>query len=43
MTDGLLPSLKKPRLSGLAATLNIRLHEAATNGLTHREFLVLLL
>jgi DNA replication protein DnaC len=43
MTDGLLPSLKKLRLSGLAATLDIRLHEAATSGLSHREFLELLL
>jgi DNA replication protein DnaC len=43
MTDGLLPSLKKLRLSGLAATLEVRLHEAATSGLSHREFLELLL
>lgn len=43
MADGLLPSLKKLRLSGLAATLEIRLHEAATSGLSHREFLELLL
>jgi DNA replication protein DnaC len=42
MTDGLLSSLKKLRLSGLAATLDIRLHEAATSGLSHREFLELL-
>lgn len=42
MTDRLLSSLKKLRLSGLAATLDIRLHEAATSGLSHREFLELL-
>jgi DNA replication protein DnaC len=35
--------LKKLRLSGLASTLDIRLHEAASSGLTHREFLELLL
>ena len=31
------------RLSGLAAVLEVRLHEAATSGLTHREFLELIL
>ena len=43
MSDGLVSSLKKLRLSGLAGTLDIRLHEAASSGLTHREFLELLL
>ena len=42
-SDGLLPILKKLRLSGLAESLEIRLHEAATSGLNHREFLELLL
>ena len=43
MSDGLLSILKKLRLSGLAESLEIRLHEAATCGLNHREFLELLL
>ncbi len=43
MSDRLLPTLKKLRLSGLAESLEIRLHEAATSGLCHREFLELLL
>jgi hypothetical protein len=43
MSDGLLPILKKLRLSGLAESLEIRLHEAATAGLNHRDFLELLL
>ena len=43
MSDHLLPTLKKLRLSGLAESLEIRLHEAATTGLNHREFLELLL
>lgn len=43
MSDGLLPILKKLRLSGLAESLEIRLHEAASSGLNHREFLELLL
>jgi DNA replication protein DnaC len=43
MTDSLLVTLKKLRLSGLAESLEIRLHEAATSGLGHREFLELLL
>ena len=43
MTDSLLTTLKKLRLSGLAESLEIRLHEAATAGLAHREFLELLL
>jgi len=43
MSDQLLSTLKKLRLSGLAESLEIRLHEAATGGLTHREFLELIL
>jgi DNA replication protein DnaC len=43
MSDQLLPTLKKLRLSGLAQSLEVRLHEAATSGLNHREFLELLL
>ena len=43
MSETLLPLLTKLRLSGLAASLEIRLHEAATSGLTHREFLELIL
>jgi DNA replication protein DnaC len=43
MSDQLLPTLKKLRLSGLAESLEIRLHEAAANGLNHREFLELVL
>ena len=43
MSDSLLSTLKKLRLSGLAESLEIRLHEAATSGLAHREFLELLL
>ena len=43
MLDSLLPTLRKLRLSGLAESLEIRLHEAASSGLNHREFLELLL
>ena len=43
MSDSLLSTLKKLRLSGLAESLEIRLHEAATTGLGHRDFLELLL
>src|SRR6516225_4402195 len=43
MSDQLLSTLKKLRLSGLAESLEIRLHEAATAGLNHREFLELIL
>lgn len=43
MADGLLPTLKKLRLSGLAESLEIRLHEATTSGLSHRQFLELVL
>lgn len=43
MSDALLSMLKKLRLSGLTESLEIRLHEAASSGLNHREFLELLL
>src|SRR5918999_1340128 len=43
MSDSLLTTLRKLRLSGLAESLEIRLHEAAASGLNHREFLELLL
>ena len=43
MSDSLLQLLTKLRLSGSAASLEIRLHEAASNSLSHREFLELIL
>ena len=43
MNDALLTTLKKLRLSGLAETLDVRLHEASGNSLTHAEFLELIL
>lgn len=43
MSDGLTNMLRKLRLSGLGDSLEIRLHEAASRGLTHREFLELAL
>ncbi len=43
MSDSLLQLLTKLRLSGSASSLEIRLHEAASNSLSHREFLELLL
>jgi DNA replication protein DnaC len=43
MSDHLLPILKKLRLSGMAGSLAIRLHEAASSGLNHQEFLELVL
>lgn len=43
MSDGLTSMLKKLRLSGLGDSLEIRLHEASSRGLTHREFLELAL
>ncbi|HID66928.1 MAG TPA: hypothetical protein EYP31_01330 [Roseibacterium sp.] len=43
MTEPLLPILKKLRLSGMSESLEIRLHEASSSGLTHREFLELML
>jgi DNA replication protein DnaC len=43
MTDALLKTLKRLRLSGLAQSLDIRLHEAQSHSLSHAEFLELLL
>lgn len=43
MNDTLRTTLKRLRLSGLAETLDVRLHEAAVNRLTHAEFLELIL
>jgi DNA replication protein DnaC len=43
MANSLMTTLKKLRLSGLAEALEMRLHEAATSGLNHRDFLELLL
>jgi len=43
MSDGLLSMLTRLRLSGLGSSLEIRLQEASASGLTHREFLELVL
>jgi DNA replication protein DnaC len=43
MTDALQNLLKQLRLSGLLSTLEVRLHEAAANQLSQREFLELIL
>lgn len=43
MNDNLAMMLRKLRLSGLAETLDVRLHEANSNNLTHAEFLELIL
>jgi DNA replication protein DnaC len=43
MTESLRQALKQLRLSGLLESLDVRLHEAAGNSLTHAEFLELLL
>ena len=43
MSDSLLSTLKKLLLSGMAESLEVRLHEAATTGLNHRAFLELVL
>ena len=43
MNDTLSNMLRKLRLSGLAETLEVRLHEASGNSLTHAEFLELVL
>ena len=43
MNASLLSTLKKLRLSGLGETLEVRLHEASANNLTHAEFLELIL
>jgi DNA replication protein DnaC len=43
MNETLATTLKKLRLSGMAQSLDIRLQEAAGNGLNHGEFLELIL
>ena len=43
MNEAMQTALRKLRLSGLAQSLDIRLQEAAGNGLTHMEFLELIL
>jgi DNA replication protein DnaC len=43
MNDALLKTLKKLKLSGLLGSLEVRLHEAQANHLSHVEFLELLL
>jgi DNA replication protein DnaC len=42
MTESLRSALKQLRLSGLLDSLEVRLHEAAGNGLNHAEFLELI-
>src|ERR1700674_1875200 len=42
MNDALSKALKQLRLSGLLQTLEVRLQEAASHGLSHAEFLELL-
>lgn len=43
MSTSILPLLKRLRLSGMSESLEVRLHEASSSGLTHREFLELML
>jgi DNA replication protein DnaC len=43
VSEGLTGMLKKLRLSGMGESLEIRLHEAASSGLNHGEFLELVL
>src|SRR5262245_12806873 len=43
MNESLRSALKQLRLSGLLESLEVRLHEAASNGLNHAEFLELIL
>jgi DNA replication protein DnaC len=43
MNDSLRTALKQLRLSGLLESLEVRLHEAAGNGLNHAEFLEIIL
>jgi len=43
MNEALKQTLRRLRLSGLAETLEVRLHEAGGNHLTHAEFLELIL
>jgi len=42
MSDSVLGACRQLRLSGLAGTLELRLQEAASHGLSHRQFLELL-
>lgn len=42
MNDSLTSALKQLRLSGLLASLDVRLQEAASHGLSHAEFLELI-
>jgi DNA replication protein DnaC len=42
MKDTLVTALKKLRLSGLIQTLEVRVHEAASHGLSHADFLELI-
>jgi DNA replication protein DnaC len=42
MKDSLVSALKQLRLSGLLESLEVRLHEAHSHGLTHAEFLELI-
>src|SRR5947199_10559861 len=42
MSDALHTALKKLRLSGLLQSLDVRLQEAASHNLSHREFLELI-
>jgi len=41
MNEALRTALKELRLSGITQTLDVRLQEAAGNGLTHAEFIEL--
>lgn len=43
MNQTLVPMLKKLRLSGINESLEVRLHEASSTGLTHLEFFELIL
>jgi len=43
MNESLATALKKLRLSGMTQSLDVRLQEAAGNGLNHGEFLELIL
>ena len=43
MKESLASTLRQLRLSGLAQSLDVRLQEAAGNGLCHEEFLELIL
>ncbi len=43
MNDTMQTTLRRLRLSGMAQSLDVRLQEAAGNGLNHNEFLELIL